>query len=61
MDDTSWDSNSYLFPDDKGWCLTNLEGLNFSVVAFMNKHMDKVASLNLVDIFKLSPEDKLFD
>jgi hypothetical protein len=61
MDDTFFDANAYLFPDDKSWCLINLEDLNFSVIAFNNQHLDTVNNLNLVDTFKLSPEDKLFE
>ena len=61
MDDTFSDANAYLFPDDKSWCLINLEDLSFSVFAFNNKHWDIVNNLKLVDTFKLSPEDKLFD
>ena len=61
MDDTFYDANAYLFPDDKSWCLINLEDLNFSMLAFNHKHLDTVNNLNLVDTFNLSPEDKLFD
>ncbi|UFH55847.1 hypothetical protein [Spirosoma sp. KNUC1025] len=61
MDDTFYDASAYFFPDDKSWCLINLEDLNFSILAFDNKHLVTVNNLNIVDSFNISPEDKLFD
>ena len=46
IDDTFRDANAYLFPDDKSWCLINLEDLNFSVIAFNNTHVDIVNNQN---------------
>ena len=56
MDETQYDSSSYLFPDDLSYCLLNFKDLAYSIIAF-NENIHKIIiDLNLIDSFEINPD-----
>lgn len=57
MKDTFYDSDSYLFPHDKSWCLVSFEDLELSLLGVNQLHVRTIEDLNILDIFPVSPTE----
>lgn len=60
MKNTRFDANAYLFPENKCWCLVNLEDLGFNILAFNNEIKERISFLSKIENFKLTDESELF-
>lgn len=60
MNNTKFDSSTYLYPESKNWCLVNLEDLGFNILAFNNEISEHLHFLSEIEKFKLYEESELF-
>ena len=60
LQETGFDSSLYLFPENKDWCLVNLEDLGFNIFAFNDNVKNKMKFLSEIENFKLTYESELY-
>jgi hypothetical protein len=60
MDKSFYDANIYLYPENKSWCLLNLEDLSYNILGYNNAVADKINQLNLTDIFIMKSSDGVY-
>ena len=56
---TSFDTTLYLFPDDRSWCLINVEDGDYPILGTSRELGEALGSKSSIEMFPLSPESNV--
>ena len=60
LEETRFDVNFYLFPENRNWCLVNLEDLGFNIFAYNSVIKNDLKSFSKIETFDLTSESEIY-